>query len=157
MKDRRINEILTCVERNFENLSLSNVKLSDIGEIFFKFLEIIAVLVTFVFLFFYVVFSEKTSGMFYAIVAAYVAIIALIVTTTETRERLLIETELFHNLRKIQELYSNDELFEKEYPFIKSLIMMKQMHPEISLCELYNFDESIFTADTLLSFLYGEG
>jgi hypothetical protein len=92
--------------------------------------------------------------VFFAIVAVYVAFVALIVTTADIRERLIRDVELLHNIRKIQNLYLDDDLFNEEYPIIKSLLMLKQKHPEISLLQLRKFDKDIFTTEALLRFLY---
>ncbi len=157
MKKTRIDEIMDCVERNFETLSLSNLRFYDIGRIFFEFLEIISVIVTFIFFLIYVLCSSKNPNTFFAIVATYVTLIALIVTTMDTREQLVREVELLHNLDKIRKLYPDNRKFDREYPLLKSLIIIKQKHPEISLLQLRELDKDMFTVETLLLFLYDMG
>lgn len=155
MKMSSIDELLDCVEKHFETLSFSNLTFSDIGKLFFEFLETILVIVTFFLFLVYVLFSSKSPTIFLAFVATYVALMTLIVTSVDIRERLLEEVELLHNIEKIRGLYPDAETFDREYPLLKSLIMIKQKHPEIDLCQLHKLDKSLFTVETLLGFLYG--
>ena len=153
-KIERVDEILACVEKNFERLTASNVKFSDIGEIVFQFLELISVTVVFFSFLIYVYLSEKSPGMFFAIIATYVAFIALIVTTLDVRERLFSDVVLLHNLRIIRNSYSETDLYEKEYPIIKSLVMIKLKHPEINLLQIHELNKNMFTTERLVDFLY---
>lgn len=155
MKRSRMDRILMCVDTNYEELSFLHLTFFDVKMIIFQFLELISVIMTLIFFVIYVFFSERGLTVFFAIVAVYVAFVALIVTTADIRERLLREVELLHNTRKIQNLYLNDVLFNEEYPIIKSLMMLKQKHPEISLLQLRKLDKDIFTAEALLRFLCG--
>ena len=153
-KIERIDEILACVEKNFEGLTISNVTLSDINEIAFQFLELISVTVVFFSFLLYVFLSEKSPGMFFAIIATYVAFVALIVTTLDVRERLFSNVVLLHNLKIIRKSYSDTDLYEMEYPIIKSLAMIKLKHPEISLLRIHELNKKMFTTERLISFLY---
>lgn len=155
MKPEEIEEILICVETNFEELTSLTYTLSDIGEIATKFLEIITVIMTFVFLLIYALFSEKSPNLLFGVAAAYIAFVTLMVTTAPTRDQSLEETEFHHNIRKIERLYSEKELFERHYPIIKALVVLKQKNPEIDLQELCNLNRDIFTAKTLTSLLCG--
>ena len=154
MKRSRIDKILMCVDTNYEELSFFHLTFFDVKVIIFQFLELISVIMTLIFFLVYVFFTERGLTVFFAIVAVYVAFVALIVTTADIRERLIRDVELLHNIRKIQNLYLDDDLFNEEYPIIKSLLMLKQKHPEISLLQLRKFDRDIFTTGALLRFLY---
>jgi hypothetical protein len=154
MNANRMNEILICVEENFEHGALTNLKISDIARIFCNFLEMIFATVAFSFFLLYVIFQDKSPSMFFAIVATYVALVALAVTTTEIRQRLWDEIVLVHNINKIQRVYESNRLFCREYPILKSLLIMKQKHPEISLYQLCESNGDIFTTKNLLRFLY---
>lgn len=154
MKRSRIDKILMCVDTNYEELSFFHLTFFDVKVIIFQFLELISVIMTLIFFLIYVFFTERGLTVFFAIVAVYVAFVALIVTTADIRERLIRDVELLHNIRKIQNLYLDDDLFNEEYPIIKSLLMLKQKHPEISLLQLRKFDRDIFTTGALLRFLY---
>ncbi len=154
MRKDRIEKALILIETNFEKLSFSTCTFSDLCGIFSNFLVTIAVLVTFVFFLIYALLSEKIPDL-YSIVAIYVTIVALIVTTARAREQLLREVEFQHNLRIIEESYSKKKLFERDYPIIKMFIILKQEHPEINLCQLYKLDKNIFTTENLLNLLYG--
>jgi hypothetical protein len=155
MNANRMNEILICVEENFERSIMTNLKISDIVRVFCNFLEMIFASVTFFCFLLYVILQDKSPSMFFAIVATYVALVALAVTTTDTRQKLWDEVVLVHNINKIRQVYENNELFCREYPILKSLLVMKQKHPEISLYHLYKFDRDIFTTQNLLRYLYG--
>ena len=154
MRKDGIKRALILIETNFEKLSFSTCTFSDLCGIFSNFLETIAVLMTFIFFLIYALLSEKIPDLF-SIVAIYVAIVALIVTTARTREQLLREVEFQHNLRIIKESYSKKMLFERDYPIIKILIILKQEHPEINLCQLHKLNKNIFTIGNLLNLLYG--
>lgn len=155
MKTGEIEEILICVETNFEKLSFLVYTLSDLGEVTSKFLETIAVVMTFVFSIAYALFSEKSPDLLFGVVAAYIALVALMVTTAPTREQSLREVEFHHNIRRIVDSYSKKELFERHYPIIKILVMIKQKNPEINLLQLYKLNKDIFTAEALTSLLCG--
>ncbi|MGD2247574.1 MAG: hypothetical protein PVF58_04150 [Candidatus Methanofastidiosia archaeon] len=153
MKTGEIEEILISIEVNFERLSFMTYTFSDLGKIISKFLEIIIVVLTFIFFFIYALFLEKNSDLLFDIVVVYIAFVTLIVTTTPARDQLLREVEFSHNIKKIENLYSKRKLFKRHYPIIKALIIFKQKNPEINLLQFYNLNKELFTEETLTNLL----
>lgn len=154
MKMCRMLEILDHVEMNYEKLSFSNLTYSEIIEIFSRSLETIIVIITFVFVLIYTLFSEKSLNLLFGVVAIYIAIVALVITTTDTREKQLREVEFQHNLNRIKRDYSNEKLFREEYLIIASLLILKQKNPEIGLIQLFELNKNIFTVEALMGLLY---
>lgn len=59
------------------------------------------------------------------------------------------------DLEKIKKCYLKKNSFESDYPIIKSLLILKQKHPEIDLLQLSRFNNDIYTTESLTNLLYG--
>jgi len=90
----------------------------------------------------------------FGIFGSYAAVITIIFMVKRTQDEFWNNLELIHNIFICHQNLSNISLFKNNYPLIKSLLIMKQKHPDVSLTKIYNRNKKIFTEENLYKYLF---
>lgn len=149
---KSIDEIIADIELNYEDFSFLSLIFLDF-KVFFQFLVITVIIAAFVFSLIYIWLSEKSPVASLSVTATLIALVALVEANKGNKDRMIREAEIRLNLKKIENYYSNEELFRINYPIIKALLILKQKNPDISLYQLREFNKNIFTEEALMEIL----